>query len=417
MKILWVTNVSTADGATALPIMAEQPYGGWLLTPSRLLAGHSGVELHLAAPSGSLKAGHVSGFHADIYFHAFSTTDPRALPRLIDGVAPDLVHIFGTEMAHSAYAAEACAASNTPYVVSIQGIATEIGRHYNDGLPASVVLGWMPGDVLRRSNLSTTARSFARQGAKELTVLKAAQAILGRTDFDRAFVAQLGLARRYHHVRESLRPAFYSDTWQLDQCRRNQLFLSQASYPVKGLHTLLEALPSIIARHPDLQLLVAGHNLLAAGRSLSRRLLPSYPTYLRAQISRLGLEQYVRFTGPLAEQDYKETLLVSHLAVCPSTTENSPNSLAEAMALGMPVTASHAGGIASIVSHGVTGLLHSPLSPVLVADAILQILDDDRLATRLGEAAQPAAREAFSPTANLGELLAAYAAVHEGVTE
>lgn len=408
MKILWATNVSTPDGAEALSALRAQPYGGWLVTLSKKLAIMSGVALHIACPSPTLRSGHAAAEAKGITHHAFSPSDPQALPALLREVAPDFVHIFGTEMSHAIAISKTCRMSGIPYVVSIQGIASEIGRHFNDGLPTKTVLGWTLGDRLRRINLDRAAQSFVQRGHEELEVLRNATLILGRTQFDRAFVDRAGLGDSYRHVSESLRPSFFEATWSPDECTRHQLFVSQASYPVKGLHTLIEALPSIIERFPDTTVLVAGDNLLAAQSGLSRLFLPSYHTHIRRRIRELGLGKAVAFIGALPETRYQQALLSSHVAVCPSSVENSPNSVAEAMALGVPVVASFAGGIPTLVVHGETGLLHQPQSPLMLADHIRTLFSDDELALRLSVAAQKGSRESFSPQTNLTELLDVY---------
>jgi len=72
------------------------------------------------------------------------------------------------------------------------------------------------------------------------------------------------------------------------------------------------------------------------------------------------LEDKVTMLGPLDEAAMKERFLLSSVFVCPSVVENSPNSLCEAMLLGMPVVAAAVGGIPSLLSDGKNGLLYEP---------------------------------------------------------
>ena len=54
--------------------------------------------------------------------------------------------------------------------------------------------------------------------------------------------------------------------------------------------------------------------------------------------------------GNLSSEQMKEQYLKSSVLVCPSFVENSPNTIAEAMLLGVPVVCSDAGGITSVIS-------------------------------------------------------------------
>ena len=80
--------------------------------------------------------------------------------------------------------------------------------------------------------------------------------------------------------------------------------------------------------------------------------------------------------------------------VLPSFIENSPNSLGEAMLLGVPVVASKTGGIPSLVEDGKEVLLTEPGDSAMLAERVLDIFDDGMFAELLGENA--AARAALT---------------------
>lgn len=84
------------------------------------------------------------------------------------------------------------------------------------------------------------------------------------------------------------------------------------------------------------------------------------------------------------------------VAVLPSRSEGLSQALLEAMALGLPVVASRAGGNADLVSHGDDGWLVPPRDGAAFAGALTQLLDDPDLRRRLGERARRTARERFS---------------------
>jgi glycosyltransferase involved in cell wall biosynthesis len=96
--------------------------------------------------------------------------------------------------------------------------------------------------------------------------------------------------------------------------------------------------------------------------------------------------------------------------VLPSRCEGLSQALLEAMALGLPVVASRAGGNVDLITHGVDGLLASPREPAAFAAALARLLGDAALRGRLGECGRRTARERFplQSTARLTE--AAYRA-------
>lgn len=75
-------------------------------------------------------------------------------------------------------------------------------------------------------------------------------------------------------------------------------------------------------------------------------------------IRRWKLENKVRFTGNLDAEEMKRRYLLSNVFVCPSTNENSPNSLGEAQILGVPCIASRVGGIPSMIPDEQCGILY-----------------------------------------------------------
>src|SRR5437016_8563147 len=84
------------------------------------------------------------------------------------------------------------------------------------------------------------------------------------------------------------------------------------------------------------------------------------------------------------------------LAALPSRMEGLSQSLLEAMALGLPVVASDAGGNPEMVRSGETGLLVRPLDPAAWAEALERLLGDGALARRLAHAGRALVRREFT---------------------
>lgn len=114
--------------------------------------------------------------------------------------------------------------------------------------------------------------------------------------------------------------------------------------------------------------------------------------------------------------DVPAVLAGSDLVVLPSTHgENLPTVLMEAGASGLATVASDVGGISDIVVDGVTGTLVPSGSPRELARAVVDLLDDDALRSRMGAAARRHVERHFSADVWAAKLLGVYQeAVHRG---
>jgi glycosyltransferase involved in cell wall biosynthesis len=108
---------------------------------------------------------------------------------------------------------------------------------------------------------------------------------------------------------------------------------------------------------------------------------------LKSLCASLGLTDFVDFCGTLDRDRIAQLLRASSVAINPSRVDNMPNSVLEAMACGVPVVSTRVGGVPFIVQEGVTGLLVPEGDERLMADAVIAILKDSSLASRLSDAA------------------------------
>ena len=176
----------------------------------------------------------------------------------------------------------------------------------------------------------------------EAELLRECRHVIGRTSWDRARVWALNPLASYHFCNEVLRPEFYDGRrWDYERCSRHTIFLSQAEYAIKGLHQVLKAMPLVLREYPDAKVRVAGWNITDAPWYR----IHGYGKLLRRCIRDNGLSDAVTFVGHLNAEEIKEEYLRSNVFVCPSSIENSPNSLGEAQILGVPCIASYVGGV------------------------------------------------------------------------
>ncbi len=136
----------------------------------------------------------------------------------------------------------------------------------------------------------------------------------------------------------------------------------------KGVDTLVEAMPEVLAQHPTTKFVIAGGGDYSrfAGRAAAR-----------------GVRDRVVFTGFLPEEDLPKLYAVSDAAVFPSLYEPFGIVALEAMAAGAPVVTSDIGGFREVVRHLETGVHTWAGNPGSVAWGIKQVLGNPKLAAKL----------------------------------
>ncbi len=149
--------------------------------------------------------------------------------------------------------------------------------------------------------------------------------------------------------------------------------------PEKGVADMLDALPRLIERRPDLVYVVIGDG--PARSALEQRTVD------------LGLRSSVRFVGH--SSDVAGALSAADYFVLPSHTEALPTVVIEAMASGLPIIATAVGGVPEMIESGSTGVLVEPHNPGHLADALARLLSSPRQASAMGRAARRAAAKRF----------------------
>ena len=150
--------------------------------------------------------------------------------------------------------------------------------------------------------------------------------------------------------------------------------------PRKGHALLLDCMPEVITRHPDVQMLCFGRG--PQERTLSR------------QIAERGLGDHVQLTG--FRDDLAQLMPGLDLLVHPALQEGLGVAVLEAMSAGVPVVASNAGGIPDIIEHEQSGLLVASGDPRALRGGVLRMLGDEALRVRLARAGRERVETRFS---------------------
>jgi len=409
MKLLWLCNM--VPGAVKKAITGKEGNGLWVDHVLQDLRQLEDLEIRILCPYKKEKSGNLD---QRCSYRTFLTKLPHEyLPELeerfrreLEEFKPDVIHSWGVEYAHSLAMANAAEKNGCldRMAVSIQGLCCFIAGHYCEGIPHAVQHSTTFRDFLRRDNIAQQQEKFLLRGEQEQQTLRKVSHIIGRTQWDRACTELIHPEANYHVCNETLRSCFYQDGWQLHSCKKHHIFASSCSYPVKGFHHLLEAYAQVLKTYPDATLSVPGKSYLKV--SPLRR--SSYQKYLAKLTRQYGLEDKIVFLGSLNADGMKDAYLNANVFVLPSTIENSPNSLGEAMLLGVPCVAADVGGVTTMTKHNTEGFVYQSTAPYMLAHYIKTIFAMGEEAAQMGQAARSHALKTHDPETNLRDLMNIY---------
>lgn len=180
--------------------------------------------------------------------------------------------------------------------------------------------------------------------------------------------------------------------------------------PKNGIQYLLQALPAIRQRIPNVRYVAIGKGRLEE--------------HLRKMTKELGIENIVDFVGALPNEQIPPYISRADVVVFPSSAEATSLACTEVMAMGKPVVASAIGGYPEMIENDVNGLLvklfdredsdyDAPLElPAdrikLLADAVCRVLEHEGDASRLGNGARTRIEQEFAWTVLGPKIFATY---------
>lgn len=415
MRVLWITNVK-------LPIISRMQdgnnkvnIGGWLDRISQGLLQNKSIELVVCYPCGKSEKGAINnlsyyGIPYDGKKMRLGCLDDESgvheAERILSEVKPDIIHIHGTEFQYHWFFAQAAKnlGIEDKLLVSIQGLVSVYAKHYALNLPTSVKYAVTIREMVGRKNIYAGIKNFEKRGLYEEKTIKLTPNIMGRTSWDKACTYRLNSEAEYYVGNETLRESFYSGEWKAENCVQQRIFISQASYPVKGFHLFIEALRDIVSFYPNVSVHVAGVDITKETGVFGN----SYGIYISKQLKKYNLTNVVHFCGSLNETQMKQEMLEANVFVSPSTIENSPNSVGEAMLLGVPIVSSNVGGVADLLKDKEEGYLYQSDAPYMLAYYVMQTFKDLERASIMGQNARKHAAITHSYENNLKCLLDVY---------
>lgn len=416
IKVLWFSN-TPANGAEHLGLGGPGS-GSWLRTLDVALQDH--VDLHVAFYHSTDCEFHVGSTHywamaryqnqlqkvaAKIGERFFDRVlDEEHLNRymsIIEKVKPDVIHIHGSENPFGAIIGKV----DVPVAVSIQGLICSVLNAYNQGLGERYLrIRNFRLDSFKNAffptNFNNAKLKFQNMAKVEKKNLKNCQYVIGRTDWDCRVTRLLAPQSQYFHNDEIMRADFFLAQWSVPnrvESKRVVIHTTADNVYYKGLETIVDAIKHLKELGIQCTWRIAG---VDAGdlivRVLQKRSGHRFP------------HDSLIFMGKVPAQKLIESMLGADCYVMASNIENSPNALCEAMLLGMPCIATHAGGVGTFITHGQNGYLVQPGDSYSVASCITELVSNPSISQTLGLAAKADALVRHNPNTIVNDLISIY---------
>ena len=413
MRVLWFTNTpSLAAGSLKLSAVG----GGWIQSLEERLIERNGIDLAVAFNHGKGAIDKINGSGTTYYTipnkrtriktfidRHFNTFDDRELVasclEIINDFRPDIINIFGTEKGFGLLREK----TQIPVVVHLQGILTVYEKK------------WLPSGVGRRTLLQHTGIKslfkatslfhnygyYRKAASREQQIFRSCKYFMGRTDWDKRVCNVLSPGAEYFNSQEILRKEFYTHTWN-KKPQDKKIFISTMQAVIfKGLETVLEC--AVLLREMN----AFDFEWVIAGISPDDTIVKIFEKKKGKKFSDCN----VLLAGRLGSAELVQKELNADIFIHPSHIDNSPNSVCEAMLIGMPVIATYTGGTGSMLTDKKEGILIQDGDPYSLAGAILELENDPGFARLLGQNARKRALERHDPERIADNLIDIYSEI------
>ena len=407
MKILWFNRSCPAKYKETHGALL----GGWQDSLERILKDNPSVELYIAFKgSGNVKVinkvtyiplnihlSEIEKIKNQFTWEIESIKLTQQAIQIINQYQPDIIHVFGTEWPFGLIAQY----TNIPIVIHVQGILSPINNaKYPPGYNIFTYIAAMKGNIARYLwHFIQTTKQKSRE-KMEKKIFEHVKYYMGRTCWDKAVTKVCNPERVYFHVDEALRPAFIEGVnhWTLNEKNSSKLRLVTlgCSTLYKGLDMMIKTAIQLKKLGIDFEWNVIGH----------------IPNEFRKMVEYKEKKKFkdcnINILGFQSPEFISELLCNSSMYVHTAYIENSPNSLCEAQIIGVPIVSTNVGGISSLVSDGIDGVLIPANDPYRMAFEIAELFADKERMERYSTKGMERAKERHNPKNIARDLLNCY---------
>ena len=388
MRVLWLTFTPTVNPENQDSELSER---GWITSLEDKIKKFDNIQLGI----GFFQSAQCNNFVSDnihyypiqmkyqntigkIYQRLFSKlydSNPDRIKEIIDDFKPDVIHLFGTESGM----VEVLDFSTVPVIVHLQGLVrpylsawfpkgmSQSSVYFNSSIPALLFLAGYPFEY----------KLFKKRAIREDKAIQKAKYFFGRTNWDKQYLDLLKPNYTYFHCEELLRTPFNNHQWRYLETRVFKVVSVINPQIYKGLEMVLETASILKSASINFEWHVVGvshaDELVTVTENASNLKFADFN---------------VSFKGIKSCEALIAELLSAALFVHPSHIENSPNSVCEAMLLGMPVIAGNVGGNDSIINHEENGILFKSYDAYDLAYTIKRATENPEAFVLLGKNAR-----------------------------
>jgi glycosyltransferase involved in cell wall biosynthesis len=407
MKVLWFTNTPCGASEKLSPNLY---LGGWLNSLELELNKIDNIELNICfywetkiEPFTYKKTNYypiyrskMSQYINRVFGYFNDDNEIKQIHKIIDLVNPDIIHIHGTEENFGLLQEQ----TKKPTVISIQGLLLPYTEKYFVGIP--LLVAFIYEDIKNKILLKSSYKIFRdmkKYAAREQRILLSSKNIIGRTSWDRRVTNFLSKDCNYYVVNETLRKPFYENEWlkpSNQDCFQITTIMSGGIY--KGLETIVKT-AKLLSQYKKFKF---QWNII--GQTESSQIAKIIKRWLGINYRNLNIS----LIGSKNENEIVDILKKTHIYCQVSHIENSPNSVCEAMLLGLPVVASFAGGTDSLIDNYKNGILVQDGDSYSFAGALFELFQNEKLMYTLGLEAKVKAEARHDKTEIVSSLLKTY---------
>lgn len=374
MKILWLT--SSPAGASNY-IKQNTPDRGWIASLGDIIKMSEDIKLAICFFNNDINdfsfcyegityypiKDKLSTIVKKIKSKAFRTiwdSNLSDLLKVVEDYKPDIIQLFGTETGLG----EIVGNTKVPIIIHIQGLLNPIVSNW---LPrgfklSSVFLNLSFMDLILRRDLYSNYLLLRKMAKREEYIIKNSKYFFGRTDWDKRVIKLFNPDSEYFHCNEVLRPLIYESKWKHKSNGTLKLVSTINPKIYKGLDIVLET-AKLLKSKSNIRF---EWNIIGLGND-------NKVVKIIEKIKGMKFkDNSVYFKGVKQVSDLVLELLDSNIFIHPSHIDNSPNSVCEAMLMGMPVIAGNVGGVASLIETGQNGICYNSQDPYDLASIILE---------------------------------------------
>ncbi len=378
MKVVWLTQYNIVELSPKIKLnkIVLLHNSSWIHNLSKELELNKEIELHIITHSpyvDKTQSIFKNGINFHVIKYGFPFTNkgfPKYLPfdqlsqyysfskkaiKLINGLEPDVLHVHGTEGGYF----EPTFNLKIPCIVSMQGLIGEVVK-------------------------SEPSISHYLQVLFERRVIKNAKYFGCRTNFDTNYVKRRNSEAVIFDLPEAMNKIFFEKHWKISP-GVNLLYVGSIMQR-KGIGDLIHALIKLRDKLPEVHLRIIGSGTIR------------YINYIKKIIEQNNLTKNITLLGVKSPYEIALELTKCNFFVLPSHIDNSPNSLAEAMAVGVPCIATKVGGIPSMIEDRHDGMLFKKHDIDGLVNIVDLLVKDKELQNRISENARSKALERNYPS-------------------